>query len=635
MPISTQCPKCLKVYKLKDELLGKRVSCADQACRTLFDVKPYTPPPKPAAKPLDAEAIAAAAFNESADPVMAVPEDQRKIPMTCVICEEKFEVAWSMQGKNALCPSCKHRQKVPEQNAGPNKADWRNPNAKRPTLAKQEEVPDDVWGGKQANVSVGSLKEAGAIKGVEYEPRPVSFWVKVGSAIALVLILAGVGGYYSYQSKKQGSQLKLIDDAEADFATFKDAGISPTAAPQFQALMSASAAEFRIRLDSQEGTKAALKDLNNARQKLQDANARGQDRDAVAAELVSVAIAMGGSGDSLKIGSRIGWAPGSGGDRKRPLNQGDQSVVTELQSVFQVLLLNGAELDWRLAVLRRATKELEANSQGALAETLIGSGFKPEEQLEATATVALELARISNDLTKAGNDAENLKSLINGPMDAVPSAAHALWMLTKTKGAPTPPPTPDSGIPSPASRQSHIQLKLAQNLHAEALNIAKLPGDADERLKAIALVADLSPVPNDAVAAAMEIVGPQGPKPVVPNSVYARLARAAGAAGNDAAVEAFSHAITDEGWKVWAKADAIRAKSIAQPTMKADDNLPAVDDAKKLRVGNAWAKLNTFRQNVRVANSGLEQQAKSLPSGTLKPFALIGLALGAQDGTKK
>ena len=628
MPISTQCPKCLKLYKLKDELLGKRVACADTNCRTLFEVKPYTPPPKPAVKKMDAEAIALAALNDDPDPAVALPEDLRKITMTCAACDHKYEVAWAMQGKNALCPECKFRQKVPEQ-AVSTKVDWRNPNAKRPSLAKQEEVPDDVWGSKQGQVSIGALKEAGAIKGVEYESRPVSFWLKIGTALAVVLVLGSAGGYYLYQSKKHDSQIKLIDDAEADFNAFKGAGLPPTTAPQFQAFSHIATTEFRGRLaDTPAGLKTAIQGLTAARQSLQDPAARGMDRDMLAVEMISVIIALAGDSEQIKTGGKIPWAPGISKGKSPPLS----TVINELQACFQTMLGNSAELDLRLMALRRATRELEVRGQGSLAESIIGSGFRPEEQIEATAVVALELARLGGSPTKTVEDAENVKQQFAANAENIPAPAYALWLLANVTGPNSPPPPPGSGVANLSTRLTFTQLYLAKKQTADALAVAKLPGPPDERLRAIALVAELSPVPAEAVAAAMEIVGPVGPKPVVPQSVYARLAFAAGAAGDAAAVDSFVAAISDEGLKVWARADAVHAKILANPTTKADDTTTTPEDVKKLRVGNAWVKFVVFRHNVRVANSGLEAAAKALPAGTLRPFALYGLALGAQDG---
>ena len=634
MPISTQCPKCLKLYKLKDELLGKRATCANPDCRTLFDVKPYVAPPKPVVKPMDAEAIAMAALNDDPDPIQAVPEDLRKIAMTCASCDCKYEVAWSMQGKNSLCPECKSRQKVPEQQVGSTKVDWRNSNARRPSLAQQEDVPDDVWGSKKGQVSIGALKEAGAIKGIEYEPLPKSLWVKIGSTLALVVLGASIGGYYYFKSKKHESQIKLIDDAELDFAAFKDAGIPPTAAPQFQALARAAEAEFRGRQNTPEGIKLAIQKLTAARQHLQDPGARGMDRDLIAVEMISIAIAFGGDSEQIKTGEKIPWDPANANRKNAPMVTKDQSVFAELQSIFQTMLGNGAEVDLRMMALRRAARELESKGQGSLAESLVGTGFRQEEQIEASATVALELARFGGNHQKAGEDAENVKQLfgVGAKAENVPAAAQALWLLTKVKGPVEAPAPPGAGTANVTARMTYTLLHLAQNQSGEALAIAKLPGSDDERLRAISLVAEAAPNPAEAVAAAMEIVAPVGPKPVVQQAVYARLARAAGAAGNDAAVDAFVAAIADEGLKSWAKADALRAKIEANPTSKVEDPTTAPDDPKKLRVGTAWAKLVIFRHNVRVANSGLEMAAKALPTGTLRPFALFGLALGAQDG---
>lgn len=625
MPISTQCPKCQKLYRLKDELLGKRVACADKACRTLFEVVPYVPP-KPA--PRDAEAIAAAAFNDEPEPAQTAAEDTRKIDLTCVVCEHKWHVPWAMQGKNALCPECKHRQKVPEQKAS-NKVDWRNPNARRPSLAKQEEVPDDVWGSKGGTVSVGSLKEAGAIKGVEYEPRPASFWLKWGALGVVVTALIVGTGFYWYQSRKQEGQLKLIDDATADIAALKTAGLAPTAVPQVEALFQIAAAEFAVRQNSPEGLKAAIDRMATARQLLSDLAGKGQDKDAVTSELISAIISLGGTPAQVKEGTRIYWSPSDIQRKQGGIVGRDQSVVSELQNVFQILMTSGAEADWRFASLRRAVRELHAHGQGALAEQLVSSGFRSDERNDATAAVALELARVSGDLAKAASDGEILKQSIGGKPESVPAAASALWMLANTNS--TMPPSLGSP-PSLNARMAHTLWKLAQNQHADALNVAQLPGPADDQLRALALVAEQSPSTHDAIAAAVKLVAIPDFKTNVSNSTFVSLARAAGQSGNDSAVDAFVHPITDEGMNVWAKADALRARVQANRETKADDPLSIPDDPNKLRAGHAWAKLISFRQNQRVANRGLEQAAQALPSGTLRPFAWIGLALGAQDG---
>ena len=66
-----------------------------------------------------------------------VRHHQRKIALTCATCDHKWDVPWSMQGKNVLCPDCRTRQRVPEQKTG--KVDWRDSRAGRPTLARVEQ----------------------------------------------------------------------------------------------------------------------------------------------------------------------------------------------------------------------------------------------------------------------------------------------------------------------------------------------------------------------------------------------------------------------------------------------------------------------------------------------------------------
>jgi hypothetical protein len=619
MPISTQCPKCQKLYKLKDELLGKRVTCASASCRSVFEVKPYVPPGSKQHPKLDAEAVALAALKDDPDPIEAVPEDQRKVAMSCNVCDHKFEVAWALQGKNTVCPECKSRLKVPEQKAA-GKVDWKNINSKRPTLAKQEEVPDDVWGANKANVSVQSMKEAGAIKGVEYEPRPMSFWIKIGSAVAVVLALSIGGLVWMSKSKKDQAQLKLVDEATADFATFKDANIPPNAAPQFKALFSLAAAEYHARQNTPNDLKAAMQNLTTARTTITSGDARGGDRELILGELVMIAVRLGGDVEAVKGGGRIPWQP-SDIVRRPGVNTRDQTVASELQTILQDLQF--ADADYRFAVLRRLVGELEKAGRTAILPNVVTNGFKPEEQLEATAIVALERARFANNLTAAADEASQLKSLVDPGQADLPAACHALWLATNTTGAPKPPAVP-SGQPSAASRMAYVMQKLAQNQPAEALAIAKMAGPPEDRLKALALVAEVSP--QDAVTAAVEVAAS---KPAVPSQLLARLARAAGAGGSSDDLDKLLAAIPDEGSKAWARGDALRAKAMANPTSRIDD-ATTVDDPKKVRAGHAWAKLGVARQNAKI---GVEviKDAQALASGTLKPFAFWGIVLGTLD----
>ena len=64
--ISFKCPHCQKPYKLKDDMAGKRATCA--ACRKSILIPPPNPPrSKPSAThAAEAEALAAAALADDA-----------------------------------------------------------------------------------------------------------------------------------------------------------------------------------------------------------------------------------------------------------------------------------------------------------------------------------------------------------------------------------------------------------------------------------------------------------------------------------------------------------------------------------------------------------------------------------------
>lgn len=94
------------------------------------------------------------------------------------------------------------------------------------------------------------------------------------------------------------------------------------------------------------------------------------------------------------------------------------------------------------------------------------------------------------------------------------------------------------------------------------------------------------------------------------------------------------NALTDEGLREWARAEAVRLRIAANAQAKADPGWVEVPDSpEKLRAGHAWGRLWIARQNARLSgNRAAEHQATAdWKPAAVHPFALAGIALGLQD----
>ena len=217
MAIEMQCPACKKAYRLKDELAGKKVTCANAECRTVFGVpvKPGTAPTptlaalkataaKSPAKPVakaparaaappafDVETAALTALNDDPDEVVA---ETRVVAVKCSNCDHQWSEPWEKQGKNVLCPECRSRQRVPVPEAKGGKTDWRKDGM--PAGRKIEKL-EGVTSSTDAGYVTGESLRAAGLGRAELEPRPV--WQKlaaVGLPLTLVTLLGlGVVAY--------------------------------------------------------------------------------------------------------------------------------------------------------------------------------------------------------------------------------------------------------------------------------------------------------------------------------------------------------------------------------------------------------------------------------------------------------
>jgi hypothetical protein len=624
MAISAHCPHCLKPYKFKDELAGKRVRCAAADCRQVFEVEPL---PK-----VDAEAQALAALAELPDPAVADgPVEIRKIKVTCAACDHAWEEAWDKQGKNVLCPECRHRQKVPEQKGASTKVDWRDSKGGRPSLAKQDEVPDDVWGSSKSNVSVQSLKHAGAIPEVEVEPRSVSFWVKSGlGAALLVLVLGGGGWYFLLHGRDAGAQDQLMKEAAEGVNRLKEAGLAPATTATAEGVLRVYDAEFQARTNKTERLKTAVNEFTSTMSTIDNAP-KGIERDEALTEWLVAVCALGGDEAQVKGQVKIGWEP-LGTQGRAQIGGKTHVVVEELQAGIAALL-KSADFETRLSAFRRLTATLAGCKQTKLLPALLGQGFVGDELIDVQGFLGLDLLRLGEDAAAKEIATELDTSIADGDKGKAPGSVRALWNVTQVKPLATIPP----GSVELQTRLALSLAKAAEKNGDAAAAEAMRPGAVSDQFVALSRSAESLDDPAAVVTPAWELF-----KNVRNNrdefgrvsvATWARFARAAAKAGNEDAAKGFAAApLNDEG-RAYALAEMVRGKLAAVGSQKVDVNaFDFPDDPKKVRLGHLIARAAIARHNGKATgDAALAKSFDSWPKETARPFGLAGLALGLQD----
>lgn len=669
MAIDTNCPFCHKAYRLKDDLAGKKVTCANQDCRKVFTItastngaaKPAAPPrptapARTAAKapakaapppPVDAEALAAAALAED-DDAAKVPEDTRTIEMTCKACDHQWTVPWAKQGKNVLCPECRTPQKVPEQKKA-GKADWRD--ARQPSLAKVEKLEGVQATLDSTFVSGETIRQAGLVE-VEYEPRPLSFYVKIIAPVVLGVIAIGGVVAWKIRSREDKRQNQLVGGFVQAVDSDEIKTLSPAEAPLYRAALYILAGQHEVRLPEQDHRDKAVRYFGDARAELEKAKGSAE-RDVLLGELAVAILALGGDEEQVKAKTKLPWVPMPPRNARaqiKPNPAEAEGVQGQLRRVFEAMRQERAPVDFdvRAATVRRVARELIKKNQVQMLLDTLQAGFSETEQPEVRGEIGLELVR-AGQKDKAREVADGLKTTLTNKsaLDAAspkPTAAQALWLAVDPPiTSPTVAPPPGNAEVSDESRLAYTALKMVQNKPDEAKEIAVKPGKPDGQLRALALAVEWAEQPGPFVDAAAGIVaaelkkGEAGVLP--PGQVLSRLAQAAGRAGQPDKAPAFIKPMVDEGLREWTKAEVLRnvlqADRGLQVTEDADAPLPA--DPKKYRLGHAWARLHIARHNAQKGGDRelAQKYQASWPVNTISPFGQAGVALGVLDAAER
>jgi hypothetical protein len=640
MAIDAKCPFCDKGYKLKDDLLGKKVTCANQHCRKLFTVEPSAygvlhtataGPSKPAPK-IDAEELAAAALNDDPDDV---PEDQKTIAMVCTMCEHPWTVSWAMQGKNVLCPDCKHRQKVPLQEKG-KKGGWRERNV--PEGVKQEVLSDVTSARDNKLVSGETLRATGVIK-EDFEPLPTSVYVKWAALIGVPVLAVAIGLVFYLKSRTRGREEQEV----VNWQTALDAEeLKPL--PLYGAALRIALGEFEARQGKdQKDRDKAIEYFTGALANLSTAP-RTTDREQLYGELASSVLLLGGDGADVLDKRRINWLPQPPVARAqvKPNPAELEGVQGQLRRILTGLRDTRADFDTRTALARRLARELVARDQVDVIRSNLPALFAEPEQYEAEAQIGLECLRgRKTDLAKEiGEKLKKALAAPNPPPEPVPASAVALWVLLEIKGGPAIVPAPGAGEPSPASRWAYTAIHSIRKNETELMALLARAGKADARVKAFALAAEWTEPPGQVVDAAeravRDEVSRRDPNTSLSGSSLLRLAQISARAGAADKAETFVKAILDDHLKAFAKAEVLRNRLAFDRGQQAkDEDAPIPDDLdpKKLKLGPAWGRLALARHNAartRDKNLGASY-GKNWPRAVIAPFGQAGALLGLQD----
>ncbi|MDY3554180.1 hypothetical protein R5W24_003299 [Gemmata sp. JC717] len=637
MAIEFNCPHCQHAYRLKDELAGKTATC--KTCRNKITIPqpvtvPEGPPRMSAEEAAEAEARALAALADEQAQAENDPAEQ-VIPVECQHCNHKWTEPLARAGKNALCPECRQRIKIPEPTQD-QLTDWRQQHTKRPSLAKPafEKPADAMDMGDVQIVTGGSLKQAGA-DGIEYEPRSIKRMAMFGFVI-LALVGGSMYGVVSlFRSRGVAQEDKLMQKSLEEFGQTVGslpASEAPAEVQLLGAVLSIAAGEHAVRHNEPKKLQEAIEHFAKARDAVRKAPPSSV-RYAVAAELAVATLLLAGEEQQISEQLRIRWTPESA---IRPrLNERVYTVHEELR--LTLALLQGAEFDFKNHLARRLARGLAQRGQAALAVDLIPlTLFAPFEQDEGRALVALEVYRLDKGSPIVRKVMDELKARGPALMQGTPTPSSAQTLFLALDGDKPrqfiQPPATDPV--SDASRLAYAGKHLLDGQPEEALKLAQRRGTPDGQVRALVLCADWSADPGPALDVALGLVTANKANKAFGYSVL-RLTQIAAEKGRPDQAKELAKLIGDDGLQAWAQGSAVAFRSAASKE-RADDSwaeLPAADKMPKdLRAGHVWGRLWAARHNTRLShNQSAEVKAVSAWPTAVGPFGRAGIALGLQD----
>jgi predicted RNA-binding Zn-ribbon protein involved in translation (DUF1610 family) len=624
MAIEFNCPHCGVLYKLDEKFAGKTGKCKNAKCQKPILI-PYQSTVSVASvkepiKPVDAEALAAAAFaEERPPPEQASPTPQagptKKIAVVCNSCDHHFDADFALAGKNSPCPECGKIIRIPrpvEQKA----ADWRTGNNNRPSLAKVDEpAPQGVWDVQRKGVSGEALRKAGA-DDVDEPEEPGERRLRRIKQALYGLALVGLIAFIAIavrRSMRESKQEKWMDLAVSELE-------KGTQKPELLAAIHCQAGEYGVRAaDGRDKLQAAIDFFNKSRDELQAMSPASDDRNAMLIELGASLATCGGTPAEINDEKRLPW------DQVHPL----------IRKCVDKIPPQNSEL--RRRSLKAVTRALAARDQGRHAATIARNASGSEEETpEALGRVGIELA-LAGKREQAEQICAKLSSLAQ-------PAATALWLGTHREV--DYPPRNLSPVPGPQAgpkgitretRLAYAEGRALQDRFAEARQNARLPGALAEQVEAlnrVAAIANSVGKPEEAASIMNDVnslaksVGKGAA--LDPWLLIDAVEQAARAGKNDVAA-ALTEAIPEGPHRSWAKLGALRAQLAARPDAKPDDAwVETPSDPAQLNLAQGLALTEAARRNAALGEASHATRMERLP-GLLKPFGLAGTALGNQD----
>jgi hypothetical protein len=595
MPIRLECPnpKCKVKLTVKDHLAGKRVPCPK--CK-----QPILIP-----APVDVEALAAAALGEDG---AAQQSQASTIDFICPFCDEELHLPRELGGKQTSCtnPECRRIVKVPmPKDEKPE--DWRNLTRTGPTGARENvEAPrlEGAWDTSRATVSGEALIEAGAIQ-EEAEPVTAAQWVRRGvyATAAVTVLVVGVVGTRWYLSS---SRLQSLLEQGLSYAETKS-----SLKPEWKGALERAAGEYQLDAGQQE---KAQRHLMKARELVKAGG--GTERDA-------------GLRDVALTQTRL-----TGTDTREDLSRTFRAFTGDEEA--------------RLIAFRDVLGKLLESKQENVAVALVQEFGRAEPPRVIPVGVGIKKEPVDDE-------GEGEPRVVNPPApqqqpapasaeSLLPTQQIALDLLRNQTGEATRvrerPKDDPKETPDPIARLGYAEGLARLDKYSEAERLARMPGDPRDRLRTWLALADIARgagKSDDAARFAHEalrVFDGELKKARISPWLASQLSRAvARAAGDEARAKELADSISDPALKGRAQLETFLLKlEGTKGRMEPATVDTTVSDKATLAYGLALEAV--ARHNTRAGYGGDEQNVSGLAE-ELRPFVLLGAALGTQDATKK
>jgi len=565
----------------------------------------------------DADALALSALADEPPPVEDVPVEGKPINMVCGICDHKWEVPRSMEGKNVICPDCTTRVRVPIQ-AEQKPKDWREAQ-KKPSLAKGEEAPEGAWDDQAKNVSRSTLEDAGAVL-VETEPIPITTRLKRYFLIAATVGCLVFGGLKIKRSWETGTVENRMELAVKEID--KD-GSEGKKRPLWLAAMQLAAGKHMVKvgIEDDKNRTIAFNHFLKA-SSLVTQSPPSFERNRLLIDVASQMSSFGGSKEDVKNEEKLLWS----------------KVQTAMRQTLRGLV--GSDIETRLDAVREMTRELAPLNKTDIIQSLVSElfvGASPAEQSEMLATIGIELLRLDQKEKAIQFGTEALKQ--GDPKIVVPvsRSMQALAIGLEMK-LPQGREITFVGNISGEARSAYAMGWALRGDADKAKGFATQAGPASDRFRALVQAANLLPTekarPLVEIAAklALNELKPVGTaaNPVSQTQLMhlARLlALDSGITDNVKLAMFVADTIRDDSVQSWAKAEILIGRLKASPdTVMADAELQHLGEPKNVSV--AIGHMEFAEHNERLNDPTIAKTVDGWSEGLLRPFGLAGRALG-------